>query len=282
MQLKNRIKQEASIDATGKIVFGAAVAGYNAVTLEVDKSDQFWYLLENGSGGYELGGYYQSWDGFTMGYGRWVDQSNVRSGLGFDVSTTGLTLSIVQTAEKSVSSTSGGYGPRTAGVVSMAVGDDAEALLDYSMAVGISAKATYLGEAVFGFGQRPYPSWVNVFAEVTASDTQPLADFAFAAGQLYGKGVLRITGSVLLTNSVTESATETQVVDVSLLLTDIGGTAAVLGTPAFTNLVSGSGLSGITLSYSGGTINIANAGSDDVVAVGLLYLQWLSLDDWWG
>lgn len=279
MQLKNRIKQEASINSVGKIVFGAAVAGYNAVDLEVDADDQFWYLLEDGSGGFELGGYYQYADGSG---GRWVDQSNVRSGLGFASSTTGLTLSIVQTAEKMVASSAGGYGPRAAGSYAMAVGDDAEALRDYSLAVGPKAKTTYPGEAALGFHQAPYPSWVNVFADVPASESGALTNFAFASGQLYGKGVLRVTGSILLTNSATESASETQVVDVSLMLTDIGGTAAVLGTPAFTNLVSGSGLSDITVSYSGGTINIDNAGTDDVVASGLLYLQWLSLNNYWG
>ena len=106
-------------------------------------------------------------------------------------------------------------------------------------------------------------------------------ELAFIVGQISGKGVLRITGTLTATDADTESAANTNVYDVSIILTDIGGVLAALGTPSFTPLVAGSGVSGLSFSYSGGKISVENIGANNYTVNGLLHLHWIATNYWW-
>ena len=292
MQIKDRIKQAASINDVGQIIFGAALEGHYAVELETERSDNFQYLLEDGSGGFELGLYNQIWYPTTLSMNayRVVTSSNVGSnGSGFEYGTTGLTLSIVQTAGMSSShSSQNPAGPRTAGFACLAVGPASEALHNYSTAIGVESRTVFSGETAIGFSWACYPSWVSVGAVANAGGSSFIKcgvewtnELAFIVGQIRGKGVLRITGTLTATDADTESAANTNVYDVSIILTDIGGVLAALGTPSFTPLVAGSGVSGLSFSYSGGKISVENIGANNYIVNGLLHLHWIATNYWW-
>lgn len=289
MQLKNRIKQNASIDSAGLIVFGAALAGHEAVDLEVAANDNFQYLLEDGTGNYELGVHSQTWNDPTMDTFRTVSQSNVGGGSGFAPSTSGLTLSIVQVASSGIATSADiPDGPRAAGTNAMALGPGAQALKDWSTAIGLSAEAKMTGEIAVGPSGYSYPSWVPVSCFV---DTESSDDLQFpaatgyleiASAMLPNKGVVRITGTIMVSDADAEAAESTQVFDVSLMLTNIGGFLVELGSSAFTPLVTGSTVTEVSFFHSGGRITMSN---DDTsvayIAQGLLHLHWVSADDWW-
>lgn len=286
MLLKDRIKQAASIDAGGAIVFGAALADHEAVVLPPD-NEAFSYLLEDGSGGFELGSCIATWTGTVHEIFRYVRKSNVGGGLGFAVSTTGLTLSIVQTAAMSVAAYDDeGTGPRTAGVWSMAVGPRAEALHEYSTAIGPISRTMYPGEVALGFSQDSYPSWLVVGGGVLPDDVGvSLYGFSLSTGMIYDKGLLRVTGTITAFDEDDENAAKVQVFDVSMLLVDLNGAITALGTPTFTTMVPGSGITGVTLAFGldggVGAIYASNSGTSNVFLRGLLHLQWVTAGDWW-
>jgi hypothetical protein len=220
---------------------------------------------------------------------RTVSQSNVGSGSGFAPSTSGLTLSIVQVASSGIATSADiSDGPRTAGSNAIALGPGAQALGDWSTAIGLGAAAKVAGEIALGPSGYSYPSWVPVSCFVDPESSDDL-QFPAATGYLEitsamlpNKGVVRITGTIMVSDADAEAAESTQVFDVSLILTNIGGFLNQLGSSTFTPLVSGSTVAGVSFFHSGGRITMSNdSTSVGYFAQGLLHLHWVTANDWW-
>ena len=153
MILTHRSKFEASIDSSGKIVWGLALNGYQSVT-STDFYGSTQYLLENPAGRWEIG--YQPVEDGSLP--RVVVESSAGN---FANGTTGLTCSVIATKDAFASCSHPGSETSTAaplalGTDSLCIGRGAQANSDRNTIAGIGA---YSGIAkpdvtLFGFQAR--------------------------------------------------------------------------------------------------------------------------------
>lgn len=157
MRFSDRPKVKAFLSADGEIMWDtpSAIDGYADISRSTEYGETLPYLLTKGND-YEFG--YATWvydpeatPVFTN-Y-REVVQTNVGGGDGFPNGTTGLELSFVAGKHNFVSSTCGTSSnpPETGGINATAVGPDAKALADYSMALGKSCDAKGLNSVAVGY-----------------------------------------------------------------------------------------------------------------------------------
>lgn len=207
----NRIKQAASIDASGRIVLGAASPGASAIVFSTNWDDSenlntyiidpdeggmtsvFPYVLTDQSGNYEVGTVQFELSGGTAET-RQIWESNIPSG-GFSKGASGLTFSIVQSAQSSVAvmpkltsdgvenDGAAGRGPRVFGPGGIAVGDEAGAGQE-SVAVG--GYASGARNTVVGISSQNNGNWVDHGAVVVGSNCSA----TYGMSTLVGDGLI--------------------------------------------------------------------------------------------
>lgn len=297
----NRVKQavELTADPDPNMVFGAAVPGYRAVTLSPPwGTGAFSYYISNADGSvFEVGQYYAYYDSFSGSVlsGRVCDISSDGEYTPLTAGTQGLTLTVVGGDVNSVATSRGSPGPSALAIQSLAVGPGAIAAHQYSGAFGMFVETRVHGEYAFGHDGHPRRSHVSgqVYVSPESVDLlqSPGSDeqIVFDAGVLPGKGVLRITGHVLVTNGDTEDPADTQVFEVSVLKYVIGPSGSLHGwwngtAPTFTPLISPSDstMTDVVLDMDYGGLRVTNNSTTrGVIVSALLVVDYLDVQDWW-
>ena len=282
----NRIKFNATLDASGRIVVGSAVTGYRVppVSLWVHTGQTLYveghhnYLLENAAGDWELGCMHVASDGTT------TRDAIEYSGSGFAPSATGLTCSMVASVNNAVATGAfygagseprasynsiaiGPYAEATIGMYEgLAIGNGAWAIADKAIAIGAGMIALKPNETVVGGADSGCQRQIIVQWEGESSaDNGPFRhsggdamDFGDYDAILATRkpGIIRVRGTVVAWFTATDQTSAvSKVYDVDYLvfIDPTAGTATSIGTPAFTSKFAGGSSPNITLSVQAST-----------------------------